>query len=47
VVELFAIFSLLLAGWGLFGRRTGAADESPVTAATPHERGSAARRLLR
>ena len=46
MIELFAIFSLLLAGWGLFGRSAGAADESPVTTSAPHERGSAARRLL-
>jgi hypothetical protein len=46
VIELFVVFSLLLAAWGLFGRTGDAADESSVTDAAPHERGSAARRLI-
>jgi hypothetical protein len=48
VIGLFAILFLLVAVWGLLGRRVAAVDESPVVTATvaPHERGAAARRLL-
>jgi hypothetical protein len=47
VIEVLAIFSVLLAGWGLFGRSSSPADEAPeASSPVAHERGAAARRLL-
>ena len=51
MVELFAVYALLLTGWGLWRAHVRAAEPVEDTAAEPrpgatHERGAAARRHL-
>ena len=51
MVELFGVYALLLAGWGLWRARVAAAAESQDESPAPplpaaHERGAAARRHL-
>ena len=51
MLEMFGIYALLLAGWGLWQHRRTAADASaaapePVPTTDRHERGAAARRHL-
>jgi hypothetical protein len=56
MVEMFGVYALLLAGWGLWKAHAGSSDSAPDDAASvaapvaptaAHERGAAARRHLR